>query len=195
MPPLHVLVKAVPVGARLQCHRHLAGQPGPAVDGCTPAAPRRRFIIDTLAVYVLRDGCELEQLVMAREQHNPEYAFLFDLASLEHAYYRWADGMGWDGMGWDGMGWDGMGWGALRCTLLCCDMAVLCSAACRLRGTACPMCSAWARVSFAGVLYRRAAAPFCSPCPAAAAAAAAAAGPASLGQSEATSQHALCPMP
>jgi hypothetical protein len=54
-----------------------------------PPPPPRRFIIDTLAVYVLRDGCDLEQLVMAREQRNPEYAFLFDLACAEHAYYRW----------------------------------------------------------------------------------------------------------
>lgn len=45
-------------------------------------------------MYVLRDGCDLEQLVMAREQRNPEYAFLFDLACAEHAYYRCVAGGG-----------------------------------------------------------------------------------------------------
>uniref|UniRef100_A0A6S8KMZ3 U2 snRNP-associated SURP motif-containing protein n=2 Tax=Dunaliella TaxID=3044 RepID=A0A6S8KMZ3_DUNTE len=50
---------------------------------------RERFIIDSLALYVLRDGCAIEQLVMEEEQNNPDYAFLFDLSSPGHIYYRW----------------------------------------------------------------------------------------------------------
>ena len=29
------------------------------------------------------------QAIMAREAENPEFGFLFDLRSPEHAYYRW----------------------------------------------------------------------------------------------------------
>jgi U2-associated protein SR140 len=29
------------------------------------------------------------QIVMEREQGNPEFAFLFDTRCPEHAYYRW----------------------------------------------------------------------------------------------------------
>lgn len=48
-----------------------------------------RYIIDTMALYVLQDGCPFEQAVMLKEQSNPEFAFLFDLKSPEHVYYRW----------------------------------------------------------------------------------------------------------
>ena len=42
-----------------------------------------------MALYVLQDGCPFEQAVMLKEQANPEFAFLFDLKSPEHVYYRW----------------------------------------------------------------------------------------------------------
>lgn len=42
-----------------------------------------------MALYVLQDGCPFEQAVMLKEQANPEFAFLFDLKSPEHIYYRW----------------------------------------------------------------------------------------------------------
>lgn len=48
-----------------------------------------RFIIDSVACYVMVDGCALEQALMSREAENPEFIFLFDLDSPEHAYYRW----------------------------------------------------------------------------------------------------------
>lgn len=48
-----------------------------------------RFIVDTMACYVLRDGCAFEQTIMEREAANPAFAFLFDLQCAEHAYYRW----------------------------------------------------------------------------------------------------------
>ncbi|KAG2440272.1 hypothetical protein HXX76_004384 [Chlamydomonas incerta] len=54
-----------------------------------PDDPRLRYIIDTLAVYVLQDGCALEQAVMEAEQKNYDFSFLFDLKSTEHLYYRW----------------------------------------------------------------------------------------------------------
>ncbi|EFJ48766.1 hypothetical protein VOLCADRAFT_104604 [Volvox carteri f. nagariensis] len=54
-----------------------------------PEDARLRFIIDTLALYVLQDGCALEQAVMEAEQKNFDFAFLFDLKSSEHMYYRW----------------------------------------------------------------------------------------------------------
>lgn len=53
-----------------------------------PSDPRLRFTIDTVACYVLRDGCSFEQALMEREMGNPEYAFLFQLDLPEHLYYR-----------------------------------------------------------------------------------------------------------
>jgi hypothetical protein len=38
---------------------------------------------------VLKDGCEFEQMMMMEQQGRPEFAFLFDLESPEHVYYRW----------------------------------------------------------------------------------------------------------
>ncbi|GMH42641.1 hypothetical protein BSKO_10560 [Bryopsis sp. KO-2023] len=61
----------------------------PDIDVHIPDDGHVRYIIDTLACYVLRDGCALEQLVMEREGENAMYQFLFDLESPEHAYYRW----------------------------------------------------------------------------------------------------------
>ena len=54
-----------------------------------PEDLRQRFIIDSVAMYVMVDGCAFEQALMTRETQNPEFMFLFDLASPEHAYYRW----------------------------------------------------------------------------------------------------------
>lgn len=48
-----------------------------------------RFIIDSVATYVMVDGCDFEQALMSREANNPEFMFLFDLGCPEHAYYRW----------------------------------------------------------------------------------------------------------
>jgi hypothetical protein len=42
-----------------------------------------------MALYVLKDGCEFEQLLMMEYQSRAEFAFLFDLDSPQHAYYRW----------------------------------------------------------------------------------------------------------
>lgn len=54
-----------------------------------PADHKQRFIIDSTALYVLKDGCEFEQLIMMEQQGQPEFNFLFELDSPEHAYYRW----------------------------------------------------------------------------------------------------------
>jgi hypothetical protein len=50
---------------------------------------KQRFLIDSMALYVLKDGCEFEQLMMMEQQGRPEFSFLFDLDSPEHIYYRW----------------------------------------------------------------------------------------------------------
>jgi hypothetical protein len=50
---------------------------------------KQRFIIDSMALYVLKDGCEFEQMIMMEQQGRPEFDFMFDLDSEEHAYYRW----------------------------------------------------------------------------------------------------------
>jgi U2-associated protein SR140 len=62
---------------------------GPDIEVTIPEDHRQRFIIDATAYYVLRDGCELEQVLMEKEANNPEYEFLFDVRSPEHVYYRW----------------------------------------------------------------------------------------------------------
>ncbi len=62
---------------------------GADVEVKVPEDARLRFIIDSMAVFVLRDGCPFEQLMMMEQQGNPEYSFLFDLGAPEHAYYRW----------------------------------------------------------------------------------------------------------
>ncbi|KAF6245152.1 hypothetical protein COO60DRAFT_1467710, partial [Scenedesmus sp. NREL 46B-D3] len=54
-----------------------------------PGDSKQRFIIDSMALYVLKDGCEFEQMVMMEQQGRPEFDFLFDLDSEDHAYYRW----------------------------------------------------------------------------------------------------------
>jgi len=62
---------------------------GPELVVRVPEDARARFIVDSVACYVLLDGCAFEQALMTREAHNPEYTFLFDLASPDHLYYRW----------------------------------------------------------------------------------------------------------
>mgnify|MGYP001807463589 CR=1 FL=1 len=54
-----------------------------------PDDSKQRFLIDSMALYVLKDGCEFEQLMMMEQQGRPEFNFLFDLDSPEHVYYRW----------------------------------------------------------------------------------------------------------
>ena len=63
--------------------------PGPDIVVKPPEDARVCFIIDSVACYVMADGCALEQVLMSREAENPEFIFLFDLDSPEHAYYRW----------------------------------------------------------------------------------------------------------
>ena len=54
-----------------------------------PADERVVAIVDTLARYVAEDGRAFERAVMDRERDNEDFAFLFDHARPEHAYYRW----------------------------------------------------------------------------------------------------------
>ena len=61
----------------------------PDIEVGFPSDERIRYIIDTMAVYVMQDGCLFEQAVMLKEQNNPEFRFLFDLKTPEHVYYRW----------------------------------------------------------------------------------------------------------
>lgn len=61
----------------------------PDIEVQFPSDERIRYIIDTMAVYVMQDGCAFEQAVMLKEQNNPEFRFLFDLTIPEHVYYRW----------------------------------------------------------------------------------------------------------
>ena len=61
----------------------------PDIEVHFPSDDRIRYIIDTMAVYVMQDGCAFEQAVMLKEQNNPEFRFLFDLTIPEHVYYRW----------------------------------------------------------------------------------------------------------
>eukprot|EP00878_Enallax_costatus_P008741 GHUV01009136.1.p1 GENE.GHUV01009136.1~~GHUV01009136.1.p1 ORF type:complete len:411 (+),score=80.68 GHUV01009136.1:1630-2862(+) len=62
---------------------------GTNVEVRLPDDPKTRFIIDSMALYVLKDGCEFEQLMMMEHQGQPEFSFLFELDSPEHIYYRW----------------------------------------------------------------------------------------------------------
>ena len=62
---------------------------GPDIEVSVPEDARQRFVIDAMAYYVMRDGCEFEQVVMEKEANNPEFTFLFDVQCEEHAYYRW----------------------------------------------------------------------------------------------------------
>ncbi|XVE53516.1 hypothetical protein DITRI_Ditri03aG0009500 [Diplodiscus trichospermus] len=48
-----------------------------------------RYVIDTMALYVLDGGCAFEQAIMERGRGNPLFSFLFELGSKEHTYYVW----------------------------------------------------------------------------------------------------------
>mmetsp|Transcript_16329 Transcript_16329/g.48953 ORF Transcript_16329/g.48953 Transcript_16329/m.48953 type:complete len:1001 (+) Transcript_16329:302-3304(+) len=62
---------------------------GPDITVPLPADGRQRFVIDTVAAYVLRDGPDFEQALMEKETANPEFAFMFNLQAPEHLYFRW----------------------------------------------------------------------------------------------------------
>ena len=62
---------------------------GPDIVVKPPENGKIRFIIDAMAVFVVRDGIEFEQAIMEREKESRDFAFLFDHASTEHMYYRW----------------------------------------------------------------------------------------------------------
>lgn len=62
---------------------------GADIEVKAPEDARVRFIIDSVACYVMVDGCSFEQALMSRESRNPEFLFLYDVKSAEHAYYRW----------------------------------------------------------------------------------------------------------
>ncbi|KAK9865024.1 hypothetical protein WJX84_002089 [Apatococcus fuscideae] len=62
---------------------------GPDIEIKMPADANMRFIIDSMAVYILQDGPDFEQAIMAEQADKPEFKFLFDLQSAEHAFYVW----------------------------------------------------------------------------------------------------------
>eukprot|EP00198_Chlamydomonas_reinhardtii_P008180 XP_001697517.1 predicted protein [Chlamydomonas reinhardtii] len=71
---------------------------GAVVSAIPAAATRPAHLLPDLVIpkkaynddhSVHRDGCALEQAVMEAEQKNFDFAFLFDLKSSEHLYYRW----------------------------------------------------------------------------------------------------------
>lgn len=61
----------------------------PDIQVVPPEDKHRRHVIDTLALYVLDDGCAFEQAIMERGRGNPLFSFLFDLGSPDHTYYIW----------------------------------------------------------------------------------------------------------
>ncbi|CAH8573433.1 unnamed protein product [Dicrocoelium dendriticum] len=46
-------------------------------------------LIHRLIEFVVLEGPQFEAAIMHREQNNPQFKFLFDYQSSEHAYYRW----------------------------------------------------------------------------------------------------------
>ncbi|KAH7416576.1 hypothetical protein KP509_14G097400 [Ceratopteris richardii] len=61
----------------------------PDIHVVPPDDDHLRHIIDTLALYVLDDGCAFEQAIMERGRNHPLFKFLFDLGSKDHTYYVW----------------------------------------------------------------------------------------------------------
>lgn len=70
------------------------------LSACSAAPPqltsqlscRRRLgppISQRYLTHALMPAVPALQIVMEREQGNPEFAFLFDTRCPEHAYYRW----------------------------------------------------------------------------------------------------------
>jgi Surp module len=54
-----------------------------------PKEERVRFVIDTLARFIIEDGTDMEQLLLEAEADNPEFEFLRNVHCPEHMYYRW----------------------------------------------------------------------------------------------------------
>lgn len=54
-----------------------------------PAEERVRFVIDTLARFIIEDGTDMEQVLLESEANNPEFEFLRNVNCPEHMYYRW----------------------------------------------------------------------------------------------------------
>ncbi|CAG9462980.1 unnamed protein product [Pedinophyceae sp. YPF-701] len=54
-----------------------------------PADPRVRYLADTAAAFVLELGPVFEHMLAQEHKDEPAYQFLTDLASEDHAYYRW----------------------------------------------------------------------------------------------------------
>ena len=48
-----------------------------------------RYVIDTMTLSVLDEGCAFEQAIIERGHGNPLFSFLFELGSKEHTYYVW----------------------------------------------------------------------------------------------------------
>ena len=59
------------------------------IDVSIPEDLHMRYVIDTLAAYVLKDGAKFEQLIRQREAQNPAFAFLFEDGTVANVYYRW----------------------------------------------------------------------------------------------------------
>lgn len=62
---------------------------GPEVIVEAPKDERTRFIIDALALYVVKDGFEFEQVIRQNQKDNELYSFLWDSKCPDHLYYRW----------------------------------------------------------------------------------------------------------
>ena len=80
-PQVHLTCVRQSDGACLRCA-------GPDIAIEFPKDARVRFIVDSLASYVVSDGCRFEMAAMSAQGSNPEFSFLFDLRSPAHAYYR-----------------------------------------------------------------------------------------------------------
>ena len=84
---------AEPIGPIYNPDQHAAT----AIIVNAPADPRRQRFISTIASFVAKDGSVLEQKLIERESHNPEFQFLLagnndgedDERFSEHIYYRW----------------------------------------------------------------------------------------------------------
>eukprot|EP00249_Psilotum_nudum_P024566 c29224_g1_i2 orf=624-3833(-) len=61
----------------------------PDIEVALPEDEHLRHVIDTMAMYVLDDGCAFEQAIMGKGRNNPLFSFLFDLGCKEHTYYVW----------------------------------------------------------------------------------------------------------
>jgi hypothetical protein len=61
----------------------------PDIQVVPPEDDHLRHLIDTMAMYVLDDGCAFEQAIMERGRGKALFSFLFDLTSIEHTYYIW----------------------------------------------------------------------------------------------------------